>query len=55
MVVIVFEYTTTCRISCEFESCSWPGVFNTTLCKKGFASLSFQGTIIRVYLIIRIA
>jgi hypothetical protein len=39
MVVIL----TTCTISaylhygCEFESCSWPGVLNTTLCDKSLS------------------
>jgi hypothetical protein len=37
---MVVRYTTTCAISahhhlcCEFESRSWRGVLNTTLCDK---------------------
>ena len=39
-MVVGFTTTYTCAISayhhksCEFESCSWQGVFDTTLCYK---------------------
>ena len=31
---MVVGFTSTNAITCEFESCSWQGVFDTTLCDK---------------------